>query len=379
MHFAFCIIFPQKKSINPINPLINHLEASESTLPALRATAGFDGFVDQIVKIVRYKEEGAAPSFFNSKKEFADYIHEKEGTSFSLELQEQVTKLGGNMPIMANALATLGIQINCIGALGYPQQHSVFNTLSTNCKLFSFAEPGYSTAYEFQDGKMMMGHFGQLHTTGWEAVKNRIGLKTIIDLYRNSELICFVNWSEIDASTSIWKGILEEVLPAVNHDPIAFFDLSDCTKRSDQSVSEALHLIGLISRHAKVILGLNRNESRHICRLLNCQFANDDLLHAGEAIFKKLQPTILVLHTAREAVAIDNTGCYRHHSFFIKNPTISTGAGDNFNAGFCAAQLLKCNPHTSVIFANAVAGLYVINGKSPTVEELIRFLREIKS
>ena len=341
----------------------------------MKVTAGFDGFVDQIVKIIRYKEEVTDPIFFQTKKEFADYIHEKEGTSFSIELQEQFIKLGGNMPIMANALATLGLKVNCIGALGYPNLHPVFNKLSPNCTLFSFADPGFSTAYEFNDGKMMMGHFGELHTLGWEDIKNRIGLNTIVELFNQSDLFCFVNWSEIDASTPIWKGLIREVLPTVsNRQPLAFFDLSDCTKRSDASVRDALQLIGSIGQFAKVMIGMNTNEARFIYRLLKKNKVEEDLIVTGSVIYKNIQPHLLVVHSAKEAIAFDRKHTYQVNSFHIKNPRISTGAGDNFNAGFCTAQLLKLDAEASVRFANVVAGLYVKNGTSPGMNEAIDFL-----
>jgi sugar/nucleoside kinase (ribokinase family) len=349
------------------------LNEAGGNMTSLKVTAGFDGFVDQIVKIIRYKETGEPLVFFNSKKEFADYIYDKEGTSFSLELQEQFTKLGGNMPIMANALATLGLNVNCVGAMGYPSVHPVFQSLSSNCTLYSFADPGFSTAYEFNDGKMMMGHFADLHTTGWNEIKTNIGLNTIIDLYKQSALLCFVNWSEIDASTSIWKGIIEEVLPGNKQHPIAFFDLSDCTKRTDDSILEALQLIQTIGQYARTALGMNKNEARHICNLLNGKPVSN-LTLAAETIYRKLQAAILVVHSSKEAIAFDTNGLYQHNSYFIEAPRISTGAGDNFNAGFCAAQLLQLDLKSSIIFANAVAGLYVKNGKSPNLHEVKDFL-----
>ena len=38
----------------------------------------------------------------------------------------QLTKLGGNGPIMANALASLGLRVTYLGNLGYPNLHPVF-------------------------------------------------------------------------------------------------------------------------------------------------------------------------------------------------------------------------------------------------------------
>ena len=51
---------------------------------------------------------------------------------------------------------------------------------------------------------------GSLNTLGWDKIKNIIGIDTLINLYKESDLLCIVNWSEIDASSDIWKGILKD-------------------------------------------------------------------------------------------------------------------------------------------------------------------------
>lgn len=61
----------------------------------------------------------------------------------------------------------------------------------------------------------------------------------------------------------------------------------------------------------------------------------------------------------------------------LHDPKISTGAGDNFNAGFCAAQLLQLNLESSVILANAVSGYYVRTGTSAQLSGIINFLETI--
>ena len=137
-----------------INHLVNAIQNKKHLLTSKKVTAGFDGFIDAIIKIIK-KKQPQKTSLFTTIKEFGNYILEKEGTSFSLELEEQNKKLGGNMPIMANALGQMGITVNCIGALGYPQADPIFKNLSSNCQLFSFTDPGISTAYEFKDGKII--------------------------------------------------------------------------------------------------------------------------------------------------------------------------------------------------------------------------------
>ena len=122
---------------------------------------------------------------------------------------------------------------------------------------------------------------------------------------------------------------------------------------------------------------MNRNEARHICTLMEQESVANDLTKAGKVIFEKLQPYLLVVHSATEAVVFDSSNLYKRNSFHIKNPLISTGAGDNFNAGFCTAQLLQLDAEASLLFANVIAGLYVKNGVSPRLNDAIDFLGKL--
>ena len=360
--------------------LINAINSNKHLLTTKKVTAGFDGFIDTIVKIIKKKHPHKVPSFFSTIKEFGNYIVAKEGTSFSLELGEQNIKPGGNMPIMANAMGQLGIPVNCVGALGYPYPHPVFKNFSSNCQLYSFADPGTSTAYEFTDGKIMLAQMGELNTIEWEKIKTIISIDTMTRLYQESDMICLLNWSEIDASTNIWKGLLKDVLPTYSNKAgkqIAFFDLSDCSKRSDTSIMEALELLQEFAKYTKVILSLNKNEARVIYQALYNKSTKKDLFPIGKKIIEKLPIQTLVLHSAREAMAFSNDDYVMGDSFFTDEPKISTGAGDNFNAGFCAAQLMELDIESSIILANAVSGCYVRKGTSVQLTDIIDFLETI--
>ena len=363
-----------------IDHLVNHIKNNEAILRTKKAVAGFDGFVDTIVRIIKTKQEQKSPVLFKTIKEFGDYILEKQGASFSLETGQPVNKIGGNMPLTANTLGQLGVNVSCVGALGYPHIHPVFKDLSSNCTMYSFADPGQSTAFEFNDGKMFLAQMGALNSLAWKDIKEIIGIDTLINLYKESDLLCIVNWSEIDASTDIWKGLLRDVLPQYNNyeKQIAFFDLSDCSKRNDFSVTEALLLLKEFSRYTKVILGLNKNEAGLIYKVLYQKNAGENLQHTGEKIFEKLTVETLLLHSPKEAIAWNKENLCTCKTFFIKNPVISTGAGDNFNAGFCAAQLLGADSRSSLVFANSVAGYYVKTGISPQLKDVIKFLGDSK-
>src|SRR5688572_2807152 len=157
---------PTKNEAEKLSFLVAKIKKDGASLTSKTATAGFDGFVDTIARAIKKKAKNKPIILFTRVKEFGNYILEKEGTSFSLEMEEISSRPGGNMPITAKALGRLGLRVNCIGALGYPQIHPVFNNFSSNCRLYSFAEPGTSTAIEFKDGKIMLAQMGVQNKMG---------------------------------------------------------------------------------------------------------------------------------------------------------------------------------------------------------------------
>src|ERR1043166_5028641 len=91
-----------------------------------KAFVGLDGFVDEIVHAVDKREDAQKYTRLPTIQAFAERIAGAAGKSTNIEMVVQRTKLGGNGPIMANALATLGLKITYVGALGYPNLHPVF-------------------------------------------------------------------------------------------------------------------------------------------------------------------------------------------------------------------------------------------------------------
>lgn len=356
--------------------LVQSLSLGHSLLRGKKITAGFDGFVDTIVKIIREKKDDGTPVYFESIREFGDYVLEKQKASFSLELEEKSVKLGGNMPIMANALGHLGASVHCIGALGYPQTHAAFTGFSRNCNLYGFADPGFSTAYEFSDGKMLMASMSGINQAGWDTISEKIGLEKLIALYRESDMFCLLNWSEIDASTGIWKGLLQDVFPHIagKNERTIFVDLSDCSKRPVSQLKEVLLMLQDFTAYGKLIFSLNRNEAAVIYRALFQDEPGDDLEKAASGIFAKLGIYKLVIHSAKEVIATDGKQTIKTGTFYTAQPMISTGAGDHFNAGFAAAELLNLDLDLSLLLANAVSGYYVRTAISAGIKELTQFI-----
>lgn len=355
------------------------LKDAPTLLAHKRAAAGFDGFVDSIVKVVNYKSAGEGTVFFNHIKEFGDYISAKSGSGFSLESEELLQKLGGNMPIMANALARCGVIVDCIGALGVPTIAPAFTHMHPGCRLHSFTNPGFTTAMEFADGKLMLAQMTDLNNSNWHSITNTVGLQALKEIFLNADLISLVNWSELDHSNNIWQGLLADVFEdAAKTNREFFFDLSDCSKRKPEAIKAAISLLQQFANYGKVTLSLNRNEAKILYQtLIGDQPA--DLTSIGNQLFTTLRVDTLIIHNAKLSIAWDNHGHYLSEPVFIAEPKFSTGAGDNFNAGYCVGKLLGLDNEQCLILANSISNRYITTGQSPDITALDAYFSELIS
>ncbi|WP_162499867.1 PfkB family carbohydrate kinase [Mucilaginibacter terrigena] len=351
------------------------LQNAPSLLAGKKAAAGFDGFVDSIVKVVNYKTDDAGIVFFRTISEFGSYISGKSGSGFSLESEELVQKLGGNMPIMANALAGMGIGVNCVGAFGVPHFAPAFTGMHANCNLYSFTNPGFTTAMEFTDGKIMLAQMTDLNHADWATIKQTIGIENLKAVFGTADLICLVNWSELDHSNSMWQGLLCDVLnnSTIKQSQQFFFDLSDCSKRSAEAITSAIKLIEQFGAYGKVTLSLNRNEANILYKTLIGDAPPADLQAIGNKLFTVLNISTLIIHNSKISIAWDGNGTHINEPDFIANPKISTGAGDNFNAGYCIAVLLGLDAEAALMMANATSNIYMNSGDSPGLDALSEY------
>ncbi|MEO7216053.1 hypothetical protein [Mucilaginibacter sp.] len=355
------------------------LQGAPAILATKKVVAGFDSFVDSIVKVVNNKNEDGSTEHFQTIKQFGDYISTKSGSGFSLESEEQLLKLGGNMPIMANAMAQMGTKVDCVGAFGLPSVHAAFTDMHPACTLHSFTNPGFTTAMEFTDGKIMLAQMTDLNHADWEVIKAAIGLQKLKEIFSDADLICLVNWSELDHSNNIWQGLLNDVFSSIDTNADFFFDLSDCSKRSATAITTAISLLKQFGRYGKVTFSLNRNEAGILYKIFVGQNLPTDLQAVGDALYSQLGAATLIIHTSKISLAWDAEGTYSNQPIFIPNPTISTGAGDNFNAGFCIGKLLGLDVGASLIMANSSSNCYIKTGESPTLKALDNYISKLIS
>ncbi|MGM0443721.1 MAG: PfkB family carbohydrate kinase, partial [Fibrobacterota bacterium] len=93
-------------------------EALEKNITRKRVIAGLDGFVDEIIHVVKERTDDDSYTRVKTITEFSERTAAASGYSANIEFVPQQVKLGGNGPILANALVQQNYDITYIGALG---------------------------------------------------------------------------------------------------------------------------------------------------------------------------------------------------------------------------------------------------------------------
>jgi hypothetical protein len=343
------------------------------------AVVGLDGFVDTIVTPVALRSgQGDAFEPITTISEFGQRILGAAGKSTNLELYPRMDKLGGNGPIMAQALVAHGVALKYIGALGRHAIHPVFQTLASQGDTVSLCDPASTIAIEFDDGKLMLGQMRSLDEINFDRIVEKMG-KPALDLtMATADLVALVNWTMIPAMTEVFRRLLSEVLPALPpKNRLFFFDLADPEKRSRDDLLEVLTIIGQFEQFGRVTLGLNLKEAQQVHLGLGfLPLAEDEtgLRQIAAEIREKLDLSTLVIHPKESATCATRDGTAWVPGPYVAKPLITTGAGDHFNAGYCTGQLLGLSPQSCLTVGVCTSGHYVRTGSSPNREQIETFL-----
>ena len=366
------------------------LRAFADSIKQTPVMVGFDGFVDSIIAVVDKRHDTDHYDALSTLKAFGQRIVDSAGRSSNVELVTKLEKLGGNGPIMANAMATAGFDVSYIGNLGSPALHPVFNAFAKIAKVISIAEPGHTDALEFDDGKLMLGKHASLRHVNQDAIDEKIGRAVYVEMVRQMKFIGMVNWTMLTKLNSIWEALIEEVLPQMDNDRYVFIDLADPSKRTRDDIAQAMELTKRLNTQSKVVVGFNLSEAAQVADVLGVSVPEDDAAQkqAIEQMAIDLRDALDVhcvcVHPREGAAAAiktpGNDNGVQSALFkgpFVAKPKLSTGAGDNVNAGFCLGLLAGLPIEQALCAGTGTSGFYVRNAHSPSLDELADFCDDL--
>jgi hypothetical protein len=353
-----------------------YLKSIDTSKYHLSALVGFDGFIDKIQKAIKSRH-GEEIIYFKSINEYSEHLVNLSGRSGQFEIVTTQVKLGGNAPILSNALASLGVKSHCLGALGIPEINGVFQSLNPLVDKISVASPGHSQALEFTDGKVILSELSSFNDYNWNSIKQRFTVSNLQRIASECKLFALVDWANIPYALDIWSGFLEEVIkPHGKSDSLFLFDLCDPSKKSPGEIVAVLDLIGNFSKYGNVTLALNENEAIKIWFSLNSKMEDEPppLSQIGSFIYAMTNIESLLIHPIDRTIVFQKHNITELYGHLVKEPIVLTGGGDNLNAGFGLGLLMGLDISQSMILGMATSGAFIKNGKSPDIQDLISYL-----
>ncbi|HVN77496.1 MAG TPA: PfkB family carbohydrate kinase [Terriglobia bacterium] len=360
---------PQVSSVQAAAEAMGRRKIDQSIL------VGFDGFVDEIIHLVDERQDADHFTRINSMAAYGNRVANAAGKSCNVEMVVNQMKLGGNGPIMGNSLQAQGYKIIYMGALGKERIHPVFEKFASNCfKVISCADPAHTDALEFLDGKVMMGKLQPLRDVNWTQLMTRVSLDEMRKIIEEVSLVACTNWTMLPFMNSILLG-LNDVLGQCREKKSVFVDLADPRKRTVVDIREVLELLGSMQKVADMLLGLNEDEATQIARVLGVS-TGLDLKALAADIRSKTGLHMVVIHPVKEAAVATGDGAFWMGGPYTPVPKLTTGAGDNFNAGFCNGYLGGLPAEQCLATGVCASGFYVRNGRSPQHQELVEFMKQ---
>jgi hypothetical protein len=360
---------------------LDELRTRRASISGKCALVGLDGFVDCIVHPVATRHgQGEAFEPMATIEEFGRRVLGAAGKSTNIEFYPLLDKLGGNGPIMANALLAAGLRLTCIGALGRPALHPVFHEMARRAEVVSLCEPAFTTAVEFTDGKIMLGMMKSFDEITYARIVEVMGEGALLDSLARADLVALVNWTMIPNMTAILEELAGRVFPALPpRERVFFFDLADPEKRSTSDLAVVLRAISRFQAFGRVTLGLNLKEAQQVFAVLGFGRETEDengLRSMARQIRQKLDLGTVAIHPTDSAACATRDDTWWIPGPYTTKPLITTGAGDHFNAGFVTGQLLGLGPEACLGLGVCTSGCYVRTGRSPALGDLETFLTQ---
>ena len=362
--------------------LSQKLSQVSNTALTKKAFVGFDGFVDFIKKAVKQRRTNEI-IYYETLTDFSERIKQATGKSGQVELTTIKVKIGGNAPILSNALGKLGVTNYCAGSMGYPKLHPVFSAMNERCKIISLQDPGESHAIEFSDGKLILSELSVFQGFNWNYINNSPEIHQIRRSFMECSLVAFVDWANLSLASNIWDGVLHDIIkPLGRKNYHFFFDLCDPSKKTVQQIDEVLDLISSFSHYGKVTLGLNENETIKIwCAIHGVDTSKPsdkskvaNVREAGDGVFKAMTIDCLLVHPIDRALVFRKKETFEFPGRLVPSPKVLTGGGDNLNAGFCLGVLHELPIDQCVLLGMAASGAYIQNGESPDIVAIIDYV-----
>jgi len=330
---------------------------------------GFDGFIDTVREM--QTENNAGTGRIESLEIVGNRILEaaETGSSPSFGWRTTGRRAGGHVCHLSRAYDTLGYDPTLVGALGDPV-HPFFEETFGHLDHHSIGEPGLAEAVEFDDGKLLIAEGGDIADLDWDRLVEAVGIGTLSDALDGARLLGIGYWAVVYGLPDIIDGLRERVWPSLA-DPPAYVivDPADVRRIDPDGVERAAAATGRLSAMTDTTLSANRVETQAMVEIL-CDAASGDPIEDTRRLFETLAVDRVVTHGVDRSCCVSADGTTTVAVDPVDRPSMTTSAGDHFNAGFSLGLLEGLPESAAVVAGNAYARRFVATGETPDYSEL---------
>ncbi len=335
---------------------------------------GFDGFVDNVWSLVEERNSVKDYKLMESMLTLNERIKDSAGGGLSTEILKKDKRAGGFNANTARVLTVFDLKPTLMALF---EGEGIFSEIKNKAEVINLGEACSSQIFEFNDGKLMFPNNENVRTMNWNSIKDRVGLKKLIELFERSELIAFGYWANMPYYNKIIEGIKNEVLPKINNrERKLFMDFGNVKKRSDEDLKLFAKSLSELENYFEITVSLNKTEALDTASALSLVNCNNYINYESTAaeIRAEIGISNFVLHTNNIAVSAGVDGIKKLNQPYCENPVLTTGAGDTFNGGYILGLLLSDDREIQLAAASAAAGYFIRNGRPPKKNEMINFL-----
>jgi hypothetical protein len=216
----------------------------------------------------------------------------------------------------------------------------------------------------------------------WRDIVSQIGIETLKNLFSQSRVIPFSDWTDVRQAADLWYGLLADVIrPMARNDWEFIFYLGNPASRHFFDVDEILDVMGSFTRSGNVTLALDEREAWGVWSVLfggkdAQEFAIRDADARGRyrALFQTLDIHRLIVYSDTHAALV-----MQETYFEITRPPVPASMHnererDNFIEGYALGLKTGMEPSHCLILGIATAGS--ISGTGLARPAVLTFLSE---
>jgi hypothetical protein len=380
--------------------------ACEAALPEAfgthRVAFGFDGFLDTVRVLVDERRDADSFDRVERLADMADHVADSaaRNSSVTFEWVTRGRRTGGHVAHLSRALGTLGFDPTMVGRFGRPPAEPFAREFADR-DLLSVGTPSRTDAVEFDDGKLLLPEMIDVQQFDWATMRERVGLEALAERLENLDLLGVGYWVDTPRIRTILEGLRTELFPTLSSPPDRLlFDPGDLRQIDTDRLRSGVRALTRLDGTVPVTVSANRSETAVLADAVETEeepeppSPNEDGDEAGDGTAPPrggdgnrlgmaadartarvgLGVTRLVAHGAEGAVAVTDEGLARVRAPLVRDPELTTSAGDHFNAGLAVGLLAGMDESAALVSACALAGQFVRTGDPPTPDAFRSFV-----